>query len=274
MPRPFSQATKNLRQNRARGPVYRYYRCNRALRTGQIACEGKPIPETVLDNMVLDEIEANLLQGDRLGLVLGRLKNEISKEMEESNVRLAALRQEVGKAKTIYSNLLSVASHADDLRSDPTLIERITEAQGKAKRLQRALESQMSDSNEENEPTIDQIEQFATVMREHLKSEDRRFAKSFLNIILSDIVVDADNVIITGRVSELSRTVAKMDVDNLGDRAEPAVHRYRRRWCPRRDSNSRPSDYKSDALPTELQGQRRRISTNLRSVKRKNCPAR
>jgi hypothetical protein len=23
-------------------------------------------------------------------------------------------------------------------------------------------------------------------------------------------------------------------------------------WCPQRDSNSRPSDYKSDALPAEL----------------------
>ncbi len=38
-------------------------------------------------------------------------------------------------------------------------------------------------------------------------------------------------------------------------------------WCPRRDLNSRPTDYKSVALPTELQGQRAAISIIVGTVK-------
>ena len=47
--------------------------------------------------------------------------------------------------------------------------------------------------------------------------------------------------------------------DNLSARprlAQPKTSRTLCRpvklWCPQRDSNSRPSDYKSDALPAEL----------------------
>ena len=36
-----------------------------------------------------------------------------------------------------------------------------------------------------------------------------------------------------------------------------------KRWCPRTDSNCGPIDYKSIALPAELQGQLAFISLNL-----------
>ena len=116
----------------ARGPVYRYYRCNRVIRQGKIACDGKPIPEATLDEMVLTELEARLFSGDRLSGVLTRLQSEINKEKEDSNQRLATLRQEATKERTAFKNLLSVAAAADDLQSDHVLLERIAQHQGNA----------------------------------------------------------------------------------------------------------------------------------------------
>ena len=40
---------------------------------------------------------------------------------------------------------------------------------------------------------------------------------------------------------------------NAPDAPKPPA--LRQAWCPQRDSNSRPPDYKSDALPAELWGQ-------------------
>ncbi len=222
----------------ARGPVHRYYRCNRMGRQGKIACDGKPIPEAQLDDMVLTEVEAHLLGSGRLANVLGRLKSEMSKEKEQSNLRLATLRQETAKARSVFNNPLNVASLTDDLQSDPVLIERIAEAQGNAMRLERALESHVSLIDVSADPTPDQIDQFSTVMAERLRSHDRRLAKGFLNIMLSEVLVADDQITITGSLTDLKRHIAKMDTDVTENQAMPAVHRYGRRWCARRDSNS------------------------------------
>ncbi len=223
-------------------------------RQGKIACDGKPIPEALLDDMVLTEVEAHLLGSGRLANVLGRLKSEMSKEKEQSNLRLATLRQETAKARLVFNNLLNVASLTDDLQSDPALIERIAEAQGNAMRLERALESQVSLIDVSADPTPDQIDQFSTVMAERLRAHDRRLAKGFLNIMLSEVLVAADQITITGSLTDLKRHIAKVETDVTENQAMPAVHRYGRRWCPRQGSNPRPPDYKSGALPTELQG--------------------
>ncbi|RWX23625.1 hypothetical protein [Rhizobium leguminosarum] len=94
--------------------------------------------------MVLTEVEAHLLGSGRLANVLGRLKSEMSKEKEQSNLRLANLRQETAKARSVFNNLLNVASLTDDLQSDLVLIERIAEAQGNAMTGTRARKPSLS----------------------------------------------------------------------------------------------------------------------------------
>ena len=86
------------------------------------------------------------------------------------------------------------------------------------------------------------IEQFGRTMHEKFSTGSVPFRKAYLQSLIDVIEVDAAQIGIKGCKGVLERAV-------LAGGASPAGgSQMRNKWRARRDSNSRPSDSKSDAL--------------------------
>ncbi|WP_421368115.1 recombinase family protein [Agrobacterium tumefaciens] len=227
----------------ARGPVYRYYQCNNFARKGSLACTGTRISEELLDQMVLQEVLAQVLRSDRLGEILGRIQDHLVQENLEGNLRLADLQRENEISRREYENLIAIASHSTDFGSDPIIIEKLRVAQGRHQRNARALEGLLARDGEAVELRNEHIQYFSQLVSERLRAPDKMLAKAYLNAIVSKVEVDNDTVTILGSVPNLKKRVEELASKMLDEDAETKVRGYVADWCWRSDSNQRPTHY-------------------------------
>src|SRR5262245_51727300 len=124
---------------------------------------------------------------------------------------------------------------------DEILKERIAELKLERDRAQAALDRIRPPASS---ITLDPeaIARFGGAMREAITAGDIRFRKAYIQSVVDRIEVDDHAIRIIGDKATLEQVVAGSAKNGLG------VRSFVRKWRARRDSNSRPSDSKSDAL--------------------------
>jgi site-specific DNA recombinase len=85
------------------------------------------------------------------------------------------------------------------------------------------------------------VERFGRMMRDNITAGDVPFRKAYINSVVDRIEVDDHAIRIIGDKASLEQIIA-------GSAKGAVVRSHVRKWRARRDSNSRPSDSKSDAL--------------------------
>ena len=90
--------------------------------------------------------------------------------------------------------------------------------------------------------TPERLAAFSRLMREKLNSGDTQARKAFLQSVISKIEVGDDRIRIVGEKGTLAAVIAGRQT------GQAPVRGFVSKWRARRDSNSRPSDSKSDAL--------------------------
>lgn len=93
--------------------------------------------------------------------------------------------------------------------------------------------------------TIQSVQKFARTARKRMRIESGGYRRDYLRALTQRVEVDAKELRIMGSKSELLRTlVAASSAKTTGSGVPSSVPK----WRARRDSNSRPSESKSDAL--------------------------
>ena len=82
-----------------------------------------------------------------------------------------------------------------------------------------------------------QVDVFGKVLRQKLLAPDSPLAKSYLNILVDEIVVQDKTATIRGSYAALAETMQAMQKAKVGNLHEQ-VPTFNLNWCARRDSNS------------------------------------
>jgi len=80
-----------------------------------------------------------------------------------------------------------------------------------------------------------QVDLFGKVLRQKLLSKGSPLAKSYLNILVDEIVVEDKTATIKGSYAALAETMQQIKMGNLNQ-----VPTFIPNWCARSDSNARP----------------------------------
>jgi len=79
-----------------------------------------------------------------------------------------------------------------------------------------------------------QVDIFGKVLRQKLLAADSPLAKSYLNVLVDEIVVQDKTATIKGSYAALANTMEQIKMGNLNKQVPSFIPN----WCARRDSNS------------------------------------
>lgn len=158
----------------------------------------------------------------------------------------AELRKRAAEAEAKLKRLYDAIENGIADVSDPLLKDRVTElksvrdqARADAERAEGALDRAVPSI------TPQTLKTFASQARRRMRTESGGYRRDHLRALAQRIEVDAKEVRIMGSKSVLLRTLFAGSSEKSAGFGVPS---FVPKWRARRDSNSRPSESKSDAL--------------------------
>ena len=220
---------------------YTYYSCGGCHRQGKTTCRGRHVPMEKLNELIVTKVKERLLVPERLGQLLGALIHRRSQRRSEVTERQEALRHQLAQTNDKLARLYrAIEEGVVDLDSD--LKPRIEALKTEREIAQTSLDRIGAYADVASELTPERIDAFANLMREKLDSGDIRARQAYLRAVITRIEIGDTRIRIIGEKDALA--------DAVSGRTAPAglVRASVRKWRARRDSNSRPSGSKPDAL--------------------------
>src|SRR5215469_1470074 len=225
---------------------YRYYTCSTKARQGEAGCMGRTVPMDKLDRLVADHIELRLLQPARLEKILLSVLDRRGERAERQTAHIAELRKRAAETDAKLKRLYDAIENGVADLADPMLKDRIAElktirdqARADAERAAGALD-RLGPSI-----TPQSLKTFARTARKRMRSDSGGYCRDHLRALAQRVEVGAKEVRIMGSKSVLLRTLVAVSSAKTAGFGVPS---FVPKWRARRDSNSRPSDSKSDAL--------------------------
>ena len=211
---------------------YEYYRCSRKADSGPTACGGVSIAMGELDEIVLSAIEATVLEPKRLKRMTVALIARAGERNEALTDRLRKIDGEKRKAKKQIDELYARVG-AGDIALDQTLRDFIANLQQKHETLARQaahLAAERSRPLEMLSP--ERVEEFGSAVKAALRnSENRSFARAYVQAIVSEVTVSDDEICIKGPKAALVEQAA------LYSAKGELVPSFAQQWRTQEDSN-------------------------------------
>ncbi|WP_025872713.1 recombinase family protein [Methylobacillus glycogenes] len=214
---------------------YKYYKCTSRQNKGNHACTSGNIPMEKLDQLVLSQLADRVFAKDRLNAMMVALRKRIKESATTQQTRVNELSKQLKQVEERRNRLMD-AIESGILDLDETVQRRAQHL--KASR--EALLVEMAVARREVSLPVDQIktsqvELFGQSLRQRLMSNDKGFAKSYLNLLVNEITIKGKEATIKGSYSALAYA-ASIDNKKVGHLLQ--VPTSLSDWCARRDSNS------------------------------------
>ncbi len=217
-----------------KGGRYRYYTCAGCAQKGKTACSGRSVPMAALDGVVLDHLADKLFTPARLTAILEASIARSETADADRAKRLAQSRRALTEAQGRVSRLLEMIENGLIGVDDPQLRERMDNAKLARRQAEdevRVLEAAGRGGAAAITPQA--VERLSGALRGALAADDPSFRKAYLRLFVSEIVVDDEEVRMTGPTSALAKAAMQ---DRLPACAE-LVPSFVREWRPVGDSN-------------------------------------
>ncbi|KWV59348.1 hypothetical protein AS026_28600 [Rhizobium altiplani] len=104
------------------GQTYRYYHCGSEDRTGKIDCDGPRVPESTLDQMVIDSVVTHVLEPRRIRTLLEKLREQFISEELQREGHAQALRDRLKEAELAFENVYTIAKYSPNLANEPLIL--------------------------------------------------------------------------------------------------------------------------------------------------------
>jgi site-specific DNA recombinase len=204
------------------GKVHKYYTCSTCARQGKTACKGRSVPMDRLNSIVVENLAEQLLQPERLKLILGKLAEQRSAQAAEVDQRVSALRSDVAaaedKLKRLYAMVENGIAELDDILKD-----RIAALKGDRDRAKEALD-RIRIRPKSHAFDAQALERFGNLMRENITSGPIPFRKAYIKSVVDRVEVDDRAIRIVGDKATLEQAIA-------GDQnANPNVRSFVSKW--------------------------------------------
>ena len=217
-----------------KGGRYRYYACSMKARQGPTACEGMAVPMEKLDDLVVNHLEQQLLQPERLETVLAAALDRREEHAERRREHIAELNKRSAESELRLKRLYdAIEAGVADL-NDPALKDRIDglkairdQAKADADRAQAMLQN-----TGQKAVTPQMLRKFAATARERIRLEGGGYRRDHLRALAQRVEVAEGEVRIMGSKSRLLQTlVARSGVNSVPTQGL--------KWRSGRDSNPR-----------------------------------
>lgn len=214
---------------------YRYYTCSIKARQGETGCSGRTIPMSKLDDLVVQYLEARLLDPDRLGELLATILDHRKERSQRRREHVGELRRRATEADARLRRLYDAIENGVAALDDPALKGRIAEL--RAIREQAQSDAERAEATQDATITPAKLQAFAAAARRRLRGPDGGYRRDHLRALAQRVEVADGEVRIMGSKANLLRTLAKHGEPS----AAGGVPSFGLDWRPGRDSNPRPS---------------------------------
>jgi site-specific DNA recombinase len=219
-----------------KGGRYKYYKCTSRQSQGNHACTSKNLAMEHLDDLVLNSMADKIFAPERLQMMVAELRKRIKSSKDDQQERINEINRQIKLVEKKQHNLLN-AIEMGTIELDDTTQHRAQ--QHKAAR--EALFIELAGVRRNHSlPAVEhikasQVDVFGKVLREKLLAKYSPLAKSYLNILVDEIVVEDKTATLKGSYAALAETMQQIKMGNLKQ-----VPRFIPDWCARSDSNARP----------------------------------
>lgn len=111
--------------NTGKGGTYRYYCCSRKMREGAMAFDGLRIRMDRLDDIVIDEVSAQVLKPNRLYQLLDDYVRSDSERLDRQRDQVTRMRQDHKETEAAIARLLALVEKGLMDADDPSMRERL-----------------------------------------------------------------------------------------------------------------------------------------------------
>lgn len=217
-----------------KGGRYRFYKCTSRQNQGNHACTSGNLPMEKLDGLVLEQLAQKIFAKERLQTLMAELRKRIKGSKDDQQERINEINRQIKKTEERQQRLLDAI--------ETGIIELDETTQRRAQQLKAAREALFIElagvRRDTSLPAVEylkasQVDVFGKVLREKLLASGSPLAKSYLNILVDEIVVEDKTATIKGSYAALGETMQKIKMGNLNQ-----VPTFIPDWRARRDSNS------------------------------------
>lgn len=217
---------------------YKYYKCVRRQSEGNHACTSPNLPMEKLDSLVLEQLAGNVFAPERLQLLMAELRKRIKSSKDDRQDRVNEVGRQIKTIEERQQRLLE-AIETGIIDLDETTQRRAQQL--KASRDALFIE-QAGARRDSSLPAVEylkasQVDAFGKVLRQKLLTSGSPLAKSYLNILVDEIVVQDKAATIKGSYAALAETMLVMQKEKMGNLITQ-VPTFNHIWCAGRDSNS------------------------------------
>ena len=215
---------------------YKYYKCTSRHSQGNHAYTSKNLPMERLDDLVLNSMADKIFAPERLQVMVAELRRRIQSSKDDQQGRINELNRQLKLVEKKQDNLLNAIENGT-IELDDTTQRRAQ--QHKAAR--EALFIELAGVRRDHTlPAVQhikasQVDVFGKVLRNKLLAKDSALAKSYLHILVDEIVVQDKTATVKGSYAALAETMQQIKMGTLNQ-----VPTFIADWCARHDSNVRP----------------------------------
>lgn len=216
---------------------YKYYKCTSRQNKGNHACSSSNIPMEKINALVLNHLADKVFTSERLQAMMTELRKRLKSGKDTQQERINQLTRQLKQTEERQHRLL------DAIETGTVELDELTQRRAQQLKSSRdALLIELADIRRENPFPLDQIkasqvDSFGRLLRKRLMSCDTGFAKSYLNLLVDEIVVEEKAATIRGSYAALAAAAA-MGKIKVGHSLQ--VPTFIDDWRARRDSNSLP----------------------------------
>ena len=216
-----------------KGGRYSYYACSAKTTGAAKRCKCKNIPEEKLDQIVLQELTARLLQPVRLRSLLAHVLEESDEANQRRLKDLQQSRSERTRVETAIGKLLELIETGLMSPRDPVFAKRIGEQRERLSALNGTIESlERQLVSGPKRLTKEMVDRFGAALKAKLTGDDPVLRKAYVRLLVERVGLSNDAITLTGSAAAMEHALIR------GDKAVgSAVPSSDREWCPGEDSN-------------------------------------
>jgi site-specific DNA recombinase len=214
---------------------YKYYKCTSRQNKGNHACPSCNLPMEKTDQQVLNKLADQVFTPERVANMMTALRKRIKAGKDNQQERINQLNRQLKQTEERQHRLLDAI--------ETGVIDLDETTQRRAQQLKSAREAlliELASVRREHSLPADQLKAsqvnaFAKTLKAKLLAKDSALAKSYLNLLVDEIIVKDGAATIKGSYGALAHAAA-VDKIKAGHLKQVPTSMYD--WCARRDSNS------------------------------------
>ena len=187
---------------------YRYYTCCTKARQGETGCKGRTVPQGMLDDLVVSQLEKRLLNRERLSEILSGLLERRRVSDDRQQDRIIALKKQAADADAKLTRLYAAIEEGVADSKDENLKGRLAELRMIRDSARADVErAEGRGKANEIEITPELLGSFAIETRRRLRREDGGYRRHQIQALAERVEVGESEVRILGSTNNLLKAL-------------------------------------------------------------------